>query len=151
AAKPAPAAASAAAVRPPPAPPASAAKPAASGAAAAPAANVEQPAATRSGAPNRMGPAVRKVVEEDELDPASIAGSAREGRITKGDVLNYIADHQATTIGLDQEVRGRPDVGEPRPSGLARAEQRVAMTRLRARIAERLVQAQQTAAMLTTF
>jgi 2-oxoglutarate dehydrogenase E2 component (dihydrolipoamide succinyltransferase) len=102
-----------------------------------------------------MGPAVRKLVEEHDLDPASIAGSGREGRITKGDVLNYIADHQATTVGLDQEVRkagiAEPLVAEPQPSGLARAEQRVAMTRLRARIAERLVQAQQTAAMLTTF
>ena len=47
-----------------------------------------------------MGPAVRKLVEEHDLDPASIAGSGREGRITKGDVLDYIADHQATTVGL---------------------------------------------------
>ncbi len=98
-----------------------------------------------------MGPAVRKLVEEHDLDPGSIAGSGREGRITKGDVLSYIADHQATTVGLDQEMRGTGDVAEPLPSGLVRAEQRVAMTRLRARIAERLVQAQQTAAMLTTF
>jgi 2-oxoglutarate dehydrogenase E2 component (dihydrolipoamide succinyltransferase) len=132
-----------------PAPAAAAVKPAPSVAAqaAAPAAPAE---AARAGAPNRMGPAVRKLVEEHDLDPASIAGSGREGRITKGDVLNYIADHQATTVGLDQEAR-KAGVMEPRPSGLARAEQRVAMTRLRARIAERLVQAQQTAAMLTTF
>ena len=46
-----------------------------------------------------MGPAVRKLVEEHDLDPAAIAGSGREGRITKGDVLDYIADHQATTVG----------------------------------------------------
>ena len=147
AAKPAPAAPIAAA-RPAPAPAAAAAKPAAT-VAAAPAV-AEAPAGARAGAPNRMGPAVRKLVEEHDLDPASIAGSGREGRITKGDVLNYIADHQATTVGLDQEVR-KAGVAEPQPSGLARAEQRVAMTRLRARIAERLVQAQQTAAMLTTF
>jgi 2-oxoglutarate dehydrogenase E2 component (dihydrolipoamide succinyltransferase) len=153
AAKPAPAAPAAAAARPAPTPAAAAAKPAPS--VAAPAAVPAEAAAARAGAPNRMGPAVRKLVEEHDLDPASIAGSGREGRITKGDVLNYIADHQATTVGLDQEVRkagiAEPLVGEPRPSGLARAEQRVAMTRLRARIAERLVQAQQTAAMLTTF
>jgi len=148
AAKPAPAAAVAAAPSPAPAPAAAAAK-AAPTVAAAPATGDAQ-AAARAGVPNRMGPAVRKLVEEHDLDPASIAGSGREGRITKGDVLNYIADHQATTVGLEQEVR-KADVGEPRPSGLARAEQRVAMTRLRARIAERLVQAQQTAAMLTTF
>ena len=103
-------------------------------------------------AANRMGPAVRKLVEEHDLDPASIAGSGREGRITKGDVLNYIADHQATTVGIDHEVLDKARLSEPRPTdGLARSEQRVAMTRLRARIAERLVQAQATAAMLTTF
>ena len=58
-----------------------------------------------------MGPAVRKLVEEHDLDPASIAGSGREGRITKGDVLDYIADHQATTVGIEHDVleqrRGR--------------------------------------------
>ncbi len=51
-----------------------------------------------------MGPAVRKLVEEHDLDPASIAGSGREGRITKGDVLDYIADHQATTVGIEHDV-----------------------------------------------
>jgi len=121
---------------------------------AATVARVPEPAAAPRGADaNRMGPAVRKLVEEHDLDPASIAGSGREGRITKGDVLNYIADHQATNVGIDQEVLGKAGLGEPLPSApaLARTEQRVAMTRLRARIAERLVQAQATAAMLTTF
>jgi 2-oxoglutarate dehydrogenase E2 component (dihydrolipoamide succinyltransferase) len=100
-----------------------------------------------------MGPAVRKLVEEHDLDPTAIAGSGREGRITKGDVLDYIADHQATTVGIEQGVLNRAGVGgeEPPRSGAARVEQRVAMTRLRARIAERLLQAQQQAAMLTTF
>jgi 2-oxoglutarate dehydrogenase E2 component (dihydrolipoamide succinyltransferase) len=100
-----------------------------------------------------MGPAVRKLVEEHDLDPTSIAGSGREGRITKGDVLDYIADHQATTVGIDHEVLGRAGLPpQPQPSaGPARPEQRVAMTRLRARIAERLLQAQSSAAMLTTF
>jgi 2-oxoglutarate dehydrogenase E2 component (dihydrolipoamide succinyltransferase) len=102
---------------------------------------------------NRMGPAVRKLVEEHDLDPSSIAGSGREGRITKGDVLEYIADHQATTVGIEHEVLSRTGVGgdQPAAAGPARNEQRVAMTRLRARIAERLLQAQQQAAMLTTF
>jgi 2-oxoglutarate dehydrogenase E2 component (dihydrolipoamide succinyltransferase) len=153
AAKPATPSASAPAARPSPSPasaPAPArAAPSVAAAPIAPATTVA--AAGRSGSQNRMGPAVRKLVEENDLDPGSIAGSGREGRITKGDVLNYIADHQATTVGLGQEMRGEGDVAEPQPSGLARAEQRVAMTRLRARIAERLVQAQQTAAMLTTF
>jgi 2-oxoglutarate dehydrogenase E2 component (dihydrolipoamide succinyltransferase) len=100
-----------------------------------------------------MGPAVRKLVEEHDLDPSAIAGSGREGRITKGDVLDYIADHQATTVGIEHDVLSRAGVGAeaPQRSGSARVEQRVAMTRLRARIAERLLQAQQQAAMLTTF
>ena len=62
-------------------------------------------AATRSSASaSKMGPAVRKLVEEHDLDPAAIAGSGREGRITKGDVLDYIADHQATTVGIEHDV-----------------------------------------------
>jgi len=102
---------------------------------------------------NKMGPAVRKLVEEHDLDPKSIAGSGREGRITKGDVLDYIQDHQATTVGIEHDVLSRAGVSGQEPQGLgpARNEQRVAMTRLRARIAERLLQAQQQAAMLTTF
>ena len=144
AAKVAPAPAAKPASTPAPAP----SKPAPSVAPAPPAA---AGAAAQPGAANRMGPAVRKLVEEHDLDPASIAGSGREGRISKGDVLNYIADHQATTVGLDPEA-AKAAVRQPQPAGgLVRAEQRVAMTRLRARIAERLVQAQQTAAMLTTF
>jgi 2-oxoglutarate dehydrogenase E2 component (dihydrolipoamide succinyltransferase) len=100
----------------------------------------------------RMGPAVRKLVEEHDLDPAAIAGSGREGRITKGDVLGYIADHQATTVGLTYDVSAPPTASpETQARGSARAEQRVPMTRLRARIAERLLEAQQSAAMLTTF
>ena len=115
-------------------------------------------AATRSSASaSKMGPAVRKLVEEHDLDPASIAGSGREGRITKGDVLDYIADHQATTVGIEHDVLRGAGVGaaEPAPAptvnGVSRNEHRVAMTRLRARIAERLLQAQSQAAMLTTF
>jgi 2-oxoglutarate dehydrogenase E2 component (dihydrolipoamide succinyltransferase) len=104
---------------------------------------------------NRMGPAVRKLVEEHDLDPASIAGSGREGRITKGDVLDYLADHQATHVGIEHDVESRDEDDEPVPAPAAglgsRDEHRVAMTRLRARIAERLLQAQQQAAMLTTF
>jgi 2-oxoglutarate dehydrogenase E2 component (dihydrolipoamide succinyltransferase) len=104
----------------------------------------------RGTASSRMGPAVRKLVEEHDLDPASIAGSGREGRITKGDVLDYIADHRATTVGIDHDLLKSAGVAQPR-AATGRTEHRVAMTRLRARIAERLLQAQQSAAMLTTF
>jgi 2-oxoglutarate dehydrogenase E2 component (dihydrolipoamide succinyltransferase) len=109
-----------------------------------------------SASANKMGPAVRKLVEEHDLDPSSIAGSGREGRITKGDVLDYIADHQATTVGIEHDIVSRSGVTQPEPTmppagGVSRNEHRVAMTRLRARIAERLLQAQSQAAMLTTF
>ena len=148
--KAAPAAPSAA--KPAPAAAAPAAKPAPAPARATTGPTPPQPAPPAAATPNRMGPAVRKLVEENDLDPASIAGSGRDGRITKGDVLDYIVDHRATTVGIDHEVLGRAGLGsEPRPVGPARNEQRVAMTRLRARIAERLLQAQQQAAMLTTF
>ena len=94
----------------------------------------------------RMGPAVRKLVEEHDIDPSAIRGSGREGRVTKADVLDYLASTQPVTTELDEEAR--PD---ERPAVGGRREQRVAMTRLRRRIAERLVEAQRTAAMLTTF
>ena len=143
-------------------PPKAAAEPAAR-AQAAPAPQAPQAAPPPAAAPprssasaNKMGPAVRKLVEEHDLDPTAIEGSGREGRITKGDVLDYIADHQATTVGIEHDVLSRASVNkEPAPpspsSGVSRNEHRVAMTRLRARIAERLLQAQQQAAMLTTF
>ena len=131
-----------------------AAKPAAAGRPSAPAAESAVAPAAKSGpGANRMGPAVRKLVDEHDIDPAAIAGSGREGRITKGDVLEYLADHQASTVGLEHEVLPGAGVSdsEPQARGPLRNEQRVPMTRLRARIAERLLQAQQQAAMLTTF
>jgi len=97
----------------------------------------------------RMGPAARKLVEEHDIDPSAIQGSGREGRVTKADVLDYLARTQPeATTALEDEA---PAVGEPQAVVGRRREQRVAMTRLRRRIAERLVEAQHTAAMLTTF
>ncbi len=66
-----------------------------------------------------MGPAVRKLVEEHDIDPHSIAGSGREGRITKGDVLDYLADHQATTVGIEHDVLAQAGVASPRAAGSA--------------------------------
>jgi 2-oxoglutarate dehydrogenase E2 component (dihydrolipoamide succinyltransferase) len=100
-------------------------------------------------ASQRMGPAVRKLVEEHDLDPGSIRGTGREGRVTKADVLGYLASTQSTTTDFDEESPMEPAAGAG--AGVSRREQRVAMTRLRRRIAERLVDAQHTAAMLTTF
>jgi 2-oxoglutarate dehydrogenase E2 component (dihydrolipoamide succinyltransferase) len=108
---------------------------------------------------DKLAPSVRRLVEEHKLEPSSIQGSGRDGRITKGDVLTHLA--ASTSPGKVGEVGGTPGEG-PKPSpalratspaaaGEVRNERRVPMTRLRARIAERLVQAQSTAAMLTTF
>ncbi len=106
----------------------------------------------------RLMPAARKLVEEQGVDTARLTGSGRDGRITKADVLEQaqrpvapapepapppvLAKHPLTAapspVNVDQILADRP-------------EQRVPMSRLRARIAERLVQSQSTAAILTTF
>jgi 2-oxoglutarate dehydrogenase E2 component (dihydrolipoamide succinyltransferase) len=84
-------------------------------------------------------PSVRKLAREKEVDAATLQGSGRSGRVTKEDVLNAM-----------QQVNPQQAVPAIAPSG-NRPEQRVAMTRIRQRIAERLLQSQQNAAILTTF
>lgn len=98
----------------------------------------------------KMGPAARKLVEEHDLDVSAIHGTGRDGRVTKADVLAYLARQRESEVGAEREL---PAAAPARPAGPvpSRVEQRVPMTRLRARIAERLVEAQRTAAMLTTF
>ncbi len=96
---------------------------------------------------DKLAPSVRRLVEEHKLAPMDIAGSGRDGRITKGDVLTHLADKSATPAAAPAST---PAAVPSLPAG-ERGERRVPMTRLRARIAERLVQAQSTAAMLTTF
>lgn len=100
-------------------------------------------------------PAARRLVKELGLNPAQITGTGKDGRILKADVMAFL-DEQENTVPRDelqafsseQEVSQPPNIAEETSS---RIEQRVPMTRLRAKIAERLVQAQQTAAILTTF
>jgi 2-oxoglutarate dehydrogenase E2 component (dihydrolipoamide succinyltransferase) len=97
----------------------------------------------------KTSPAVRRLLEEHDLDESVISGSGKDGRITKADVLTFLKSDQASNVGSGEPV---PDVVvDDADVSLPRQEQRVPMTRLRARIAERLVEAQQTAAMLTTF
>jgi 2-oxoglutarate dehydrogenase E2 component (dihydrolipoamide succinyltransferase) len=96
---------------------------------------------------DKNGPAARRMIEEHKLDPSKIAASGKDGRVTKGDVIQHISG------GAAAPAKAAPAKAAPAvlaPAG-ARSEQRVPMTRLRARIAERLIQAQSTAAMLTTF
>jgi len=105
-----------------------------------------------------LSPAVRRLIQENNLDPQKIRGSGKKGRLTKTDVLDFL-NNQKTDQPTTQEIKPEPTKkgievietnGSPVASNL-RPEQRVPMTRLRAKVAERLLQAQQNAAMLTTF
>lgn len=100
-----------------------------------------------------LAPAARRLVKELDLNPAEIAGSGKGGRIHKADVVAHLDQREASAPVVDAETAARSLATQaPALGGEAgRPEQRVAMTRLRARVAERLVQAQQTAAILTTF
>ncbi len=98
-----------------------------------------------------LSPAVRKLIEDNKLDPAAIAGTGKGGRITKEDVLAALEKPAAAPAAA---VAAPATQSAPAPAPTAEAgprEERVRMTRLRKRIAERLKEAQNTAAMLTTF
>jgi 2-oxoglutarate dehydrogenase E2 component (dihydrolipoamide succinyltransferase) len=133
-----PPAAKPAAAQPPPA----AAKPAAAPGAAA------KPAASVSDAP--LAPSVRKLSTESGLDASTVPGTGKDGRVTKGDMLAAIerAAAQPTPVAA---TAAAVQVRAPSPADDAAREERVRMTRLRQTIARRLKEAQNTAAMLTTF
>ncbi|MCG7888521.1 MAG: 2-oxoglutarate dehydrogenase complex dihydrolipoyllysine-residue succinyltransferase [Candidatus Thiodiazotropha taylori] len=97
-----------------------------------------------------LSPAVRRLVKESGIDPSTIQGSGKNGRIVKSDVEAAIA---AQKSGSQTESAVAPATPSPPPATIAtgRIEERVPMTRLRKRVAERLIEAQQTAAILTTF
>jgi 2-oxoglutarate dehydrogenase E2 component (dihydrolipoamide succinyltransferase) len=96
-----------------------------------------------------LTPAVRRLVRELDLDPQKIPGSGKNGRILKADVMSYL--DQQETDETEQELEAlRSDEANTQQQG-ERLQQRVPMTRLRARVAERLLEAQQNAAILTTF
>jgi 2-oxoglutarate dehydrogenase E2 component (dihydrolipoamide succinyltransferase) len=132
------------------------AKAAAGAAAAAPAkaAAVPQKTASAPAAAAPAGPAARKLMAEKGLDAAGVEGSGRGGRVTKADVLEA---GQRPAAPAAPAAPTRPALAQPAaPVNIdnivgERTEQRVPMSRLRARVAERLVQSQSTAAILTTF
>ncbi|MCM2312853.1 MAG: 2-oxo acid dehydrogenase subunit E2, partial [Steroidobacteraceae bacterium] len=103
--------------------------------------------AAKAASSDKLAPSVRRLVEEHKLDTGAIPGSGRDGRITKGDVLAHMTPKVGGAAAGSDAVA--PVAGAAATA--ARTERRVPMTRLRARVAERLVQAQSTAAMLTTF
>lgn len=93
-------------------------------------------------------PAARKLLEENQVDASSVPASGPEGRLTKGDVLSYL--QQPESAAAPHTEQAEPVPGTPPVSG-ERPEQRVPMTRLRRRAAERLLEAQHSNALLTTF
>ena len=125
---------------PPTAPVAAAASPAV---VTPPPAPTPAPAAPAAPQPEPMAPAVRRLIGDYNLDPKSIPGTGLDGRLTKGDVLAAIEAGTAKTLGAAAPA--------PTAAAPARREERVRMTRLRQTIAKRLKEAQNTAAMLTTF
>ena len=131
-----------------------------SGAAGAKAASAASPAPAATAAPAppadgadpvTLSPAVRRAVLEHGIDPASVKGSGKDGRLTKEDVIAAAAAKQnAPTVSALAEPSGEAAASSPPPTG-GRREERVRMTRLRQTIARRLKEAQDTAALLTTF
>ena len=116
---------------------------------AVPAPKAREPAPAPADAP-LLSPAARKLLADNALSPEAVAGTGKDGRITKGDVLAHLESAAAPPPA--------PAVPAPAPAPAAKAprpdhprEERVRMSRLRRRIAERLKDAQNTAAMLTTY
>ena len=113
-------------------------------------------------AASKLSPSVRRLVEENKLDPGAIPASGKDGRLTKSDVVGFLDKKQTPVTDRAEppapvsvpaaRAPSAPPAQAPvaRPAG-ARAEQRVPMTRLRQRIAQRLVEAQSTQALLTSF
>ncbi len=137
------------------------------GAAPAPVAPIEQakaamaaPAPAAPAAPSKGGvamPAAAKHMADNNLAPGSVAGTGKDGRVTKGDVLAAVSSSAKTSVAPVAIPTGAPKSALPQVAGPVtadlgdRPEQRVPMSRLRARVAERLLQSQSTNAILTTF
>jgi len=120
---------------------------------AAPAASAAQASAPASNSMAGMAmPAAAKLMADNNMAAGSVAGSGKDGRVTKGDVLSAVANPVAVAvIPTGVPTKALPAVNGPAVNLGERPEQRVPMTRLRARVAERLLQSQSTNAILTTF
>jgi 2-oxoglutarate dehydrogenase E2 component (dihydrolipoamide succinyltransferase) len=133
-----------------------AAAPAAAAAAPAPAASAPTASAPQSNSMAGVAmPAAAKLMADNNLASGSVAGSGKDGRVTKGDVLSAVAGGAKpvaqVSIPTGVPTTTLPQVAAPAVNLGERPEQRVPMTRLRARVAERLLQSQSTNAILTTF
>src|SRR5271168_2520120 len=116
-------------------------------AAAGPGAGAAKSGGAAATAAAKLSPAAKRVVEENQVDPKAVTGSGKDGRVSKSDVVNYLSSKDAAAPPPNAKAPAAPT---PSARG-ARTEQRVPMTRLRAKIAERMVQAQATQALLTSF
>ena len=123
--------------------------------AAAPAAKPAAATAAKAApaAEEKLSPSVRRLVEENKLDPGAIPGSGKDGRLTKSDVVGFLGKQpNGGSSPAAPAPAARAPLPAARPSAPgARNEQRVPMTRLRQRVAQRLVEAQSTQALLTSF
>ncbi|WP_034161546.1 2-oxoglutarate dehydrogenase complex dihydrolipoyllysine-residue succinyltransferase [Sphingomonas sp. ERG5] len=108
---------------------------------------VAEPAAASDDGPAALSPSVRRAVLEHGVDPATVKGTGKDGRITKDDVIAAAATPVAAPVAAAAAPVASPSVAQ----STGRKEERVRMTRLRQTIAKRLKEAQNTAAMLTTF
>jgi 2-oxoglutarate dehydrogenase E2 component (dihydrolipoamide succinyltransferase) len=124
---------------------------------AAPAASAAAPSVSPSGAAAtaaKLSPAAKRVVEENKVDPKAVPGSGRDGRVSKSDVVNYLQTQDAPAPAPAPAPAAKAAAPAASASSNVRGtrtDQRVPMTRLRARIAERMVHAQATQALLTSF
>ncbi|MFY7835306.1 MAG: 2-oxoglutarate dehydrogenase complex dihydrolipoyllysine-residue succinyltransferase [Novosphingobium sp.] len=114
----------------------------------APASASEAPAAAPSGEAAALSPAVRRAVLEYGIDPSTVKGTGKDGRLTKEDVMAAAAAKQASPAAAVSAPAAAPAASAP---AAGRNEERVKMTRLRQTIAKRLKSAQENAALLTTF
>ena len=125
-------------------------------AAAASAAPAPQAAAAPAAAATSSGsiamPAAAKMLSENNLSADAVSGTGKDGRVTKGDVINALSQPKPAASAVPATRAALPTVATPKSVDLGdRPEQHVPMSRLRARIAERLLESQSTNAILTTF
>ncbi|MBN8726751.1 MAG: 2-oxoglutarate dehydrogenase complex dihydrolipoyllysine-residue succinyltransferase [Xanthomonadales bacterium] len=98
-----------------------------------------------------LSPAAQRVATENKIDPSQVPGTGRDGRVTKEDLINFMrGGQQGASAPASKPASPQSSAPSPRPSG-ERAEERVPMTRMRTRIAERLMHSKESIAMLTSF
>ena len=102
------------------------------------------------GGKEKLSPSVRRLIEENRLDAAAIPASGRDGRLTKSDIVDFLGRKQGAAAASAPAARAPVPTATVLPAS-ARGEHRVPMTRLRQRVAQRLVEAQSTQALLSSF